>query len=721
MGRYSFPNPISLSDSGPPPNANFHPTGKHQSLQGHGSPQNRVLGYTGDEYLDLDTGDKWNKMGPTDEPRRATVDGWEPEGVELADIRDFGVDPDSDDEQTDLIQEALAATANEGFILSIPDGTYRHGQLTLAGAVKVRGTGRGKVIFKSIISLDSTSGLWNVSTGADVVFEDVWLHGNDAVNRVVRVNESADVEFRHAGVSNAYGSVNVSATVSGILVGGGGTFKFLNSRVADCIAEPDGDATGNVQGTVRGIHIAQLSTEAVPSEVLISGSSFENILSGDAANERNEDADAIAYQSFGQDTKGNVKIIGCHFNNIGKRWLKALSPGGMIVNCDGVNTSPSTRGMFAIFSINTSDWQVHGNRCTTGACGYFCDVGNTAWACNNVSVKGNQYLQGSDPNLLGRGVKVYGASGFLTTGVVVEGNIIGNLAIGVLVAGGVVGCTINGNYVQSTDTAYYIGPVDAPDLLYPSSLYVEVGGNIFNSAGKGVYFRKAANSKVGINSGIAATPFQSDEAYATQFDDTPAYRMSIIGGSHNDASSILAGHATPGTFGAHTPKLQSVATSGISSAYVETRDGTRNTRAMIFVNDTGAASTWGLDSTFSSGGNKTFFIRHAAVDWLSIDGTKIINHLSIIPNSGNTFDLGSAVADFRSAYLRTSLLVGKASSFTGVFTLANASSANTISFSCPSAPVSAITYIWPADDPAPGDALRVTSFAAGVATLEWSP
>lgn len=112
MGQYALSQPVRLSDSGPPPNANFHPDGKHQSLQGHGSPQNRVLGYTGDEYLDLDNGDKWNKMGPTDEPRRATFDEWEVDGgsesgsvtstgtteartvgdrwAELRNLRDFG-------------------------------------------------------------------------------------------------------------------------------------------------------------------------------------------------------------------------------------------------------------------------------------------------------------------------------------------------------------------------------------------------------------------------------------------------------------------------------------------------------------------------------------------------------------------------------------------------------------------------------------------------------
>lgn len=60
--RSPLPQPIKLSDAGPPPNANFYPDGKHESLQGHGSPEGLVLGDVGDEYLDLDSGDKWNKI-----------------------------------------------------------------------------------------------------------------------------------------------------------------------------------------------------------------------------------------------------------------------------------------------------------------------------------------------------------------------------------------------------------------------------------------------------------------------------------------------------------------------------------------------------------------------------------------------------------------------------------------------------------------------------------
>lgn len=62
MGKYELPQPIKLSDSGPPPNANFYPAGKKESYQGIGSPQNRVLGNSGDEYTDLSTGDIWNKL-----------------------------------------------------------------------------------------------------------------------------------------------------------------------------------------------------------------------------------------------------------------------------------------------------------------------------------------------------------------------------------------------------------------------------------------------------------------------------------------------------------------------------------------------------------------------------------------------------------------------------------------------------------------------------------
>lgn len=62
MGQHALPQPIKLSDSGPPPNANFYPTGKREFYQGTGSPQNVVMGDIGDEYLNIATGEVWRKL-----------------------------------------------------------------------------------------------------------------------------------------------------------------------------------------------------------------------------------------------------------------------------------------------------------------------------------------------------------------------------------------------------------------------------------------------------------------------------------------------------------------------------------------------------------------------------------------------------------------------------------------------------------------------------------
>lgn len=79
MGKVNYADlpKTSLQQSGPPPNANFYAEGS--DYKGHGDPNGQVLGYVGDEYLDLDTGAEWRKL--TDNDGKQSLDGWITEGL----------------------------------------------------------------------------------------------------------------------------------------------------------------------------------------------------------------------------------------------------------------------------------------------------------------------------------------------------------------------------------------------------------------------------------------------------------------------------------------------------------------------------------------------------------------------------------------------------------------------------------------------------------------
>jgi len=367
-------------------------------------------------------------------------------------------------------------------------------------------------------------------------------------------------------------------------------------------------------GCSRGISFIKAASEGVPEEILIQGSMFENI--GPV-----EDGDAIAYQGWAQTTLGNVIIDSCHFRDCAKRALKALSPGGTFSNCDIYSSRVAASPMHAAISINTSHWKVIGNRAVTGARGYGCEVGNTEWACENVEVIGNTFNQGSDPYTSGRGVKVFGGAGTLTTGVTIAGNVIGGMQLGVFIAGGVVGCAVTGNYAQATETAYHIGQRDSGDSTYADSIYVTVSGNVFSATTYGVRWKQAAHCTPGINVGTAGTPFSSEQTYTTQFDDLSLYRLNIIGGTLTSITApALVGRATAVTFNDANdkPQIQASATSALASLSADVNDGTRNRRARLLVDDTNAE--WGLDATYASAGQIPFRIKIGGTTYLYIDG-----------------------------------------------------------------------------------------------------
>lgn len=643
---------------------------------------------------------------------------------EILDLRSLGVSTTSAADQTTKITQAIEQAVSTGAVLFVPSGEFFIRPITISGTLKIRGFGNTKSIFKAAVNYDSANGLITLASGAKVVFQDLAIHGASKVNRVVRVNPGCDAIFNRCHISHAYGSVSVTATVCGLIVGGGGTFKFLDGKVTDITAEPDGNPTGNVPGTARGISIAALTGETVP-DVLISGSRFESILSGVDAAQRNEDADAIAYQSWDQTTKGNVRIIGNYFYNIGKRWFKALSPGGVFIGNTGENTSTSIRPMYSVVSINTSDWVVKGNKCTGGAAGFFCDVGNpNTWACNNVTVVDNIYIQSStDPHLSGQGCRAAGASGTLTTGVIIGDNHFLNTHIGVQVTGGTIGVRVAGNRITATETGVHVGHRYSVETLYPDASMVTVEHNVGIATTYGVRWRKAVNSMPGFNIFTAADPLIAEDPITTMFVNTELFNLQIVGGTIKGITApLLVGSETATTFsGPFTPQAQAISTvSGGKTAFsVETRDGVRNGRAMLYYDDT--ASRWGLDSTYSSGGVKVFALAQAGTDWVTCNGTNFIFSCHAVPISGSTYDLGGPTVRWRHIYAQGSLRAGRATFGTGELHLEALGTANRVIIKSGESNASEWTYVWPVDNPAVGDALRVASIVGTVATLEWAP
>lgn len=733
MGNVANPRVIGLRSAEPPPNSNYIAIGRR--FIGRGSPENLVLGFAGDTYVNLDNGERWNKLSPTELPLRETLDGWEPENSDLADIRDYKVVPDSEDDQTDLIQTALTSTAAEGFVLLVPDGVYRHNPLTLDGPVRIRGTGKSKAIFKARDAYNHTNGLWTVQTGSEVIFEDVSLDGDALVNRVLRINAGANVDVRHSKISNAYGSVATAATVAGIIVGGGGKFRCLDSEVSDCSADPDGDNTGNVPGTVRGIHFTKWSTEDPPIEAIVSRSLFRNILSGTT---RNEDADAISYQSHAQDSKGNVHIVGNTFHNIGKRWCKILSPGVVFAHNVGTNESTSLKPMYAIVSANSSNIIVKGNRCEGGAAAFFCDVGNPGtWACSNVTVEGNVWNQGSDPNVSAEGCRTMGNSGTLCTGVVISGNQFLSTLIGIHVSGGSVGVMVGTNRVIATEAGIHIGwRYTSEDLLgLPVPSVISVGNNVGTGGTYGVRWKAlSVNCTPGFNMISAPDALICEGDPTLMFSSPELFNLQVIGGTLKGITApVLVGSTTATTFtGPFTPQVQSInatAGAGKAGASVEMREGAAsplNLRAMLYVeaveDSPGVFSaSWGLDSTYSNGGAKPFKIRQGGVDWLTINGTNIIPAFSYAFTTGDAIDWGTSGSRGKRGYFQTGVFLGKASFGTGILTFENAAHAFLSTFKSSGSQAADWDYVFPADTPVAGDALRVASVVGSVVTLEWAP
>lgn len=649
-------------------------------------------------------------------------------GTALNVISDFGAVGDGVTNDTLALQTAITTAATVNKPLFFPKGNYLTDQLThSSGTLLIYGEGELKSYLTSRSTLDSTSGWINISGVSTKFFaRDMTFDGASKTLRNIRVNPSVEAVFLNCSVIRAFGSGAAVDTTCGIAVNGGGRFKFLGGKVATVTATANGISSGDAIGTARGISIFQSgAAEAPPIEVLISDCSIEDVTSGATPN---EDADGIAYQSWGQTTLGNVKINNVFFYQCGKRWVKALSPGGIISNCDGHNDRPSTNPMYAAFSINTSDWKVVNNRAVNGARSMGCDVGNPGtWSCQRVTVSGNTFGQGADPSVSHEGVRVLGDATYTTTGVVVANNTLTSVLLGVHVSG-VVGCVVEGNYIEATETGIHIGQRYGAESAYPDSSRVVVNGNTGTATVYGVRWKHAANCATGFNTINAPTPTISEQDSAVQFQAQALYNLNVVNGTLKNFTQILTGSATATTLpavavggtGSFTPQIQSLSNTegGHAAVCVGVIEGTNNFRAGFYANDT--TGLWGLDSTFTTG-MKPFVVTQAGVEWLRITNTQVTPAFSIVPNSGNALNIGAAGVMFASGFFQTGLQVGRATFGTGTLTFANISHAFLNTFKSSTSQAASWDYVLPADAPVAGDALRVTSVVGSTVTLEWAP
>ncbi|MEK6323634.1 MAG: hypothetical protein AABN33_18490 [Acidobacteriota bacterium] len=88
-------------------------------------------------------------------------------------------------------------------------------------------------------------------------------------------------------------------------------------------------------------------------------------------------------------------------------------------------------------------------------------------------------------------------------------------------------------------------------------------------------------------------------------------------------------------------------------------------------------------------------------------------------NSILTANAGAPVFS-QTPIINTSLQLGVAASVTGVLKLAVSGDANITTLQAGDVPASAVVYKWPANNPAPSEFLKVTSFGGGIAVLGWA-
>lgn len=186
---------------------------------------------------------------------------------------------------------------------------------------------------------------------------------------------------------------------------------------------------------------------------------------------------------------------------------------------------------------------------------------------------------------------------------------------------------------------------------------------------------------------------------------------------------------------ANATEIVSFSTAGLTmaSGQILALDGNTSNPAFSFINNPG-------DGLYRAGSSLYFFIAAGNPIFGINSNTLTIaptNYLAFI-NPANTFStaftsaatLSAQVYTLPAAYpttngqpmiSTTAGVMSWATSSFGTNSITIPNGAATITHQTPAAPAANYTYVWPADTPVAGDALRVTSVVGTTVTLEWAP
>lgn len=617
-------------------------------------------------------------------------------------IKSLGARGGTNDD-TVFIQRGLTNSSANGVALDLQGGTYLSSQVVIDRQVTVR---NGTI--KAFNTHTNSYGWISVTNGATkVVFERVKFDGNSTVMIGMRVYPGVrGTRFKECEIVNTLQPAAINFSTAGLYINGETEGRTDGLTISNVIGVANGVIGSDSYGVARGIMMVTSASEAFPEWTFDHTKIYKVSSTADAADANaNEDSDAIAVHRFGEGL-APIVFLDTRIDGARKRGFKIMQDGITIDGFEVIPHANTNSPMYSPVSGYAGVITVKGGKIHAGPWLMGIDILNNQSAMSGVIVDGNQIGMGTNTvvgwslgTLTQEGIRLGGSYG--TTNLVVVNNIIGSAWAKPLIAihlmGGITNGTVSHNLGWSTEHGILDGYRYSGESGWGTNRNIRYDGNMMLGAPSfaGFRLRKSASISLGANFSDSSTPIYFDNGYAATVSASALYQINLLGGTVKDLTApLIGGSATATTFtGPFTPQLQWVDVSvlGKAAASLEAR-GTNNPRAMFYVDDT--TSTWGLDSTYSAGGVKTFKISQAGTDWWKINGTTIEPGLSIVPNAGNTIDVGATGTYMRSGYFQTGMSIGKASFTTGDLIFGNASTANTTTIR-PGAPGSSIVLTLP--------------------------
>lgn len=336
-------------------------------------------------------------------------------GGNMINVLQFGAKGNGQTDDTDAIQRALDQAASNGDTVFFPKGTYVVNPMKTLYVESHTGiVGEGK---NSIIKASPAQFGWELvrATGEDIVISNIYLDGNNQVNRVLvigggskRVNITG-VKVSSATHSNQVNSDYYSGVVSGIVVLGNTTSIVIDkTEVSHVIAKNSVD--DNL--VARGIYVTTTwnSKEKAALQVSITNSYIHHIGPAD-------DGDGIYYEDPNMDNNEGADTGSIIANNVfehcAKRAIKIYAQGiivkqNKIVNpyldnnyYQGKNKGKLAFDMYSAISIYGSNNTVDGNS-ISGEGSYYAAIEiGAAEQVSNIKILNNSISMGQKSSIKG--------------------------------------------------------------------------------------------------------------------------------------------------------------------------------------------------------------------------------------------------------------------------------------------------------------------------------